>query len=462
MVHDIPDKLSGGAFGAALGEWFVPSKEYTWKKTLTGLLLNKTEDWTYFAPVAWNSACNLVLWTSILYLRSSAKENGDSYSNMATCLFLFVYLMGICHTNMGGNEVILWQTAHSPKRIILLACAYPQIHYTAHLQVSPRTEAHLFKYEILNQAVRWLLEPAMGWLPGFWLDHHVLIHHKESNGVDDIQSVSFYERCPKNFIWFVAEMPLQWYFRAPRYHLQKGEVGTAMTMIATSTLYVVSGVSLLRWDPIAGCLWLVPHMHRLFTANATNEYCQHALVDPRGNEPEAPSRNSFLLLQPFPTAQFPAGLRKRSENWEDQWHAVHHNFPRRHMSDLQAKRSTITCHLVFDMSYKDFRPAVIQQDVKALAAAWRPGYKFVDASDATKETEVAHEDAVRVAKGKAKAATEDDEEMDQATKEKIVASFFKPAMTQEDCKSWATAPSFPFCFMQGVGRDESKVKAKAA
>jgi hypothetical protein len=47
--------------------------------------------------------------------------------------------------------------------------------------VSTRPEGRLFKSNAINQFLRFALEPAMGWIPGFWLDHHVLIHHKVFN-----------------------------------------------------------------------------------------------------------------------------------------------------------------------------------------------------------------------------------------------------------------------------------------
>jgi len=64
---------------------------------------------------------------------------------------------------------------------------------------------------------------------------------QESNGADDIQSVSFFERCFVNFGWFIAEMPLQWYVRAPLHHARRGDVTRAASMALTSVLYLALG-----------------------------------------------------------------------------------------------------------------------------------------------------------------------------------------------------------------------------
>jgi hypothetical protein len=95
-------------------------------------VLNDMENYTYFAPVAWNACGYTFLWSSVIYLRMN--EIGGVWLP----LLIHLYVLGACMA-IGGNE----------------------IHYVAHLQVSTRQEAHLFKYEFLNMAVSYLLEPGI-------------------------------------------------------------------------------------------------------------------------------------------------------------------------------------------------------------------------------------------------------------------------------------------------------------
>ena len=113
FVHAVPEALSGGAFGRALGQWFVPTTNFSLKKALSRLLLNKEEDWTYFAPVVWNSGGAFFLWSTVLVLRASAKASGEASALVVPCFLVHAYVMGACFTIVGGNE----------------------LHYVAHLQV---------------------------------------------------------------------------------------------------------------------------------------------------------------------------------------------------------------------------------------------------------------------------------------------------------------------------------------
>ena len=200
-----------------------------------------------------------------------------------------------------------------------------------------------------------------------------------------------------------------------------------------------TGVGLWTKDPLtASLLIFIPHVIRLFGFNAMNEYTQHTLVDNRTGKPEDPANNSFLLLHESPTSLFPRGLRKKGENWEDRWHAVHHNFPRKHMSQQGKECAKIQCNLVFDTDYATFRKAAILKDVKVLADAWRPGYKFTEPPPLSPAT--GKPDTRALESGP-------DAALDQAGREAVIESFFAPAFSESECGDWVRAPSWPFSVM---------------
>lgn len=232
---------------------------------------------------------------------------------------------------------------------------------------------------------------------------------------------------------------LQWYIRAPLHHARRGDVARATAMVFASLAYLAVGAFLWSRDPLAACLLVfVPHGIRLFGMNAMNEYAQHALVDARRGHPEDPANNSFLLLRESSASAYPRGLRVKAGNWEDRWYAVHHNFPRKHMSQLSGDCAKIQCNLVFDMDYAAFRKAAMIRDVAALAQAWRPGYRFGPGASAEPGDSRARESGLDAA-------------LDMAGREAAITTFFMPAFPRGECGPWASAPSWPFNVMKATG-----------
>jgi len=415
FVNFVLDTVTGGWFKASMEEFLNPKSgepKSGMMKNLSEKLLNKKENYVHFAAIFYITIIIAFHWGSIIYLRAN---------NIGGWMLPFV-----CHMYYMGAG---------------FNCGANNLHYVAHQQVSNNQKSHMFKSELINGFCRYVLEPCQGYIPEFWLNHHVKIHHKESNGPDDIQGVTFFERKHYNFIWFVADIPLQWYVRGPVHHIRNGATGTAIEMIVGEILFVALGIMLTKWDFFAGiCLFWSPHICRSLAFNSSNEYVQHALVDGRDGNPHDPANNSFLLLQPCPMHKvMPRGLGSLPDNFEERWHAVHHNFPHKGMVGQDKMAPKVKCNLIFDIDYIAFKNALLKRDMEKLAGWWRPGYNFGD--DKVKVSQFAEEDKKLDLKGRAA----------------LLDSFLYPAYDLDEMGNWLNAPPFPFNFME-LGPMQQKVR----
>ena len=302
MVCYVIDSATGGAYERMMMEFLNPiggEPKVQWLKTLSEAVLNKKENYVHFAAILLIAIGDFSYWGAMLYLRS--KDIGG----LMLPLMLHCFWMGFFFIS-GVND----------------------LHYVAHKRISNNQNNHMFKYDILNSFCMYVMEPMHGFIPLFWFGHHVKIHHKESNGPDDIQCVTFFERNFFNFVCFVADIPLQWYVRGPLHHVRNGDTAMAIRMVLAWCVSLSVGISLTMWDSTAGVLlFWIPHLTRTLMFNASNEYMQHALVDGRDGKPHDPANNSFLLLKPIPKLNFARGLRSMPDNVDERWHAVHHAFP---------------------------------------------------------------------------------------------------------------------------------------
>ena len=80
-----------------------------------------------------------------------------------------------------------------------------------------------------------------------------------------------------NFGWFIAEMPLQWYVRAPLHHARRGDVTRAASMAATSIAYLALGACVGGGgggEPVM-CDVLLSVMHTRLFYSVSDEHCGH-------------------------------------------------------------------------------------------------------------------------------------------------------------------------------------------
>jgi len=404
VVCYIVDSASGGRYEKMMTEFLNPKggEPKGLMKSLSEAALNKKENYIHFASLLYTAIGDFGYWAIIFYLRN------NDIGGLMLPLMVHSFWMGHFFI-MGVND----------------------LHYVAHTQISNNQKNHMFKYEILNNICMYIIEPMHGFLPLFWLDHHVKIHHKESNGPDDIQGVTFFERNFYNYICFVADIPLQWYVRGPLHHVRNGDKATAIHMVLAWCASLSVGISLTMWDVTTGVLlFWIPHLTRSLVFNSSNEYVQHALVDGRDGRPHDPANNSFLLLKAVPRFNYPRGIRSLPDNFEERWHAVHHAFPHKGMVGQAELAPKVKCNLVFDTDYISFKQAVMLRNTKKLAQWWCPGYDF--GNDKYKVSQYA----------------EADKKLDMKGREKLLESFFYPAYDLDDMGEWIYAPSFPFNLME--------------
>lgn len=183
-LHKIIDAATFGEFGHRLQNWIAPKDNLPkpgFETYLADLLLNRPEkDFVHMTSILYLTVMVGIHVGGVLYCRM------NDFGGWGLPLLLHMWYMGSAFVT-----------------------AINDLHYVAHYQVSNNQKSHMFRSELINAFCRLVLEPCQGFIPEFWLNHHVLIHHKESNGPDDIQGVTFFERKFYNFIWFVSDLPLQ-------------------------------------------------------------------------------------------------------------------------------------------------------------------------------------------------------------------------------------------------------------
>jgi len=417
MVNYVLDHVSSGKFERFMIEWLNPvggKPSLAIGKFWSEKLLNRpVEHYVHMASLGSITFGNFFTWASILYMRAN-----DVGGTMLP-LLVHLYWMGFFFIS-GVNE----------------------FHYMAHYQIAKSKKNHIFKYEWMNWFVIYVLEPMHGFVPGFWLDHHVKIHHKESNGPNDIQGVSFFERSFYNYICFVADIPLQWFVRGPLVHYRNGDKNVAMQSALNGICFLGFGAMLTKWDTLAGVLlFWIPHITRSMIFNSSNEFVQHALVDGRDGKPHDPANNAYILLKMIPRYNYPRGLRSLPDNYEERWHAVHHAFPLKGMSGLESIAPKVKCNLVFDTDFISFKQALMLRNTKKLAEWWRPGYNFGN-------------DNYKVSK-----YAKHDQKLSLEEKAKLLDTFYYPAYDLDDMGDWIYAPSFPFNMME-LGPMQKHVKVE--
>jgi len=399
IVHYVVDILTLGYFEKAMTEFLNPKgglPKPGLVSYISSSLLNKKEHHVHFAALSWVVFGQIVNWSSIIYMRTN--NIGSWYGP----LLVHMWYLGAVFT-CGGND----------------------LHYTAHFQISSRQKAHMFSVECINWFVGNILEPLQGFIPTFWLNHHVRIHHKESNGPDDIQGVAHFERNFRNFIWFVSDMPFQWYVRGPLTHINNKRYGIALYMLVSQTVHLVFMILVTKWDFYAAILLVwIPIAIRMISFNSTNEYIQHALVDWRFGNLDNPMYNSFILLKPVPNLGKTRGLRgNMADNFEERYHAVHHKFPQVSMTRNADYISKVPCHLVFDCNYIQYVKYIMKRDFMSLAKVWKPTFARSDPQAII------------------------DEKLDLDEKAKLLESFTLRAFDDDEIGDWVHKPPFPHNMM---------------
>jgi len=284
------------------------------------------------------------------------------------------------------------------------------LHYAAHKYLS---DEPLFRLPFLGFFNQFVICAMEGWVPLFWPIHHVMMHHVEDNNEHDRQSVTHFRRCFVNYLIFLYEMPIQWYFRVPTYFWRKGDVKTCLVAVVSELIYVGFGIALSFYDfRVAVMLFWFPHVQRIW-GNSIVEYGQHSLVNP--DDPKKVWNNSYVCLRPKVSGH---EFESEMQNYDDRYHMLHHSHPNARAEEHHAMWTNgfgakmPADSLVFNCTVREFLVWVITEKFDLLAKCWSTG------------------------------------QGDQVTKEAKLKLYCMPFYTPEEAK-WIKNPGFPFNCMAG-------------
>lgn len=187
------------------------------------------------------------------------------------------------------------------------------------------THRPLFKkpYRRADSIITMGLTPWFGMPPTAYHPHHVLMHHKENNGPDDLSSTVAYQRDRlSHFAHYWLRFAVFGHMHLGSWLLRRGRTGTFAKFVAGEVLYAGTIAALLYVDPVATLIVFVgPFLLLRFFLMAGN-WAQHAFVD--ADEPMNSYTNSTCLLN--------ARYNRRCYN--DGYHIVHHRLPGLHWAEM--------------------------------------------------------------------------------------------------------------------------------
>ena len=184
----------------------------------------------------------------------------------------------------------------------------------------------IFKNELLNGYVTWILAPLFGQAPTSFQIHHVEMHHPEDNLPGDLSSTMRFQRdSVVDFLRYFGRFMLIGIPELALYHWRHGHTRSVIRLVAGQTFLYGLFVGLGWWRVNATLVVLViPHVVTIFVQLAGN-WGQHAFVDP--DQPENDYRNSVTIIT----------ARHNRRCFSDGYHTFHHRRPTVHHSELRAE-----------------------------------------------------------------------------------------------------------------------------
>jgi fatty acid desaturase len=185
------------------------------------------------------------------------------------------------------------------------------------------THRPLFRKPIrgARRLITHLFPPFWGLTPFAYKVHHVLMHHTENNGDDDLSGTAEYERDNiVHFIHYWFRFFAFGYLHLGSWMLRKDRKGLALLLIGDSICWV-GMIALALWKPAATIVvFFLPFLLMRYFMMAGN-WTEHAFVDP--DAPTNSYTNSTCLINTVYNHRcYNAG-----------YHLVHHIVPGRHWSD---------------------------------------------------------------------------------------------------------------------------------
>jgi fatty acid desaturase len=179
--------------------------------------------------------------------------------------------------------------------------------------------------------------PFWGLTPFAYRTHHVLMHHSENNGDDDLSGTTEYQRDNlKHFGHYWLRFFLFGYWHMASWMLRKDKKGVAKLLLGDAACYG-SMIALGFFKPAATLVvFLMPFLMMRYFMMAGN-WTEHAFVD--SDQPTNSYRNSTCLINtPYNHRCYNAG-----------YHLIHHLRPGCHWGDTPA-------------AFEKFLPRLIEQD----------------------------------------------------------------------------------------------------
>jgi fatty acid desaturase len=179
------------------------------------------------------------------------------------------------------------------------------------------------RYRWMDRLVTVGLAPWFGIPPFGYHPHHILMHHVENNGADDLSATYGYRRdSPAAFAHYWARFGLFGHLHLSSFLARRGRWRALGAFVLGELACLAVVVALLAVRPAATLIVFVgPFLLLRFFLMAGN-WAQHAFVDPA--DPTNAYTNSTCLLN----------TRYNHRCYNDGYHVVHHRKPGLHWADM--------------------------------------------------------------------------------------------------------------------------------
>lgn len=193
------------------------------------------------------------------------------------------------------------------------------LHAVTHRPVFKKRHRHLDRVITHGLPMFWGLTPAA------YHPHHVLMHHTENNGLDDLSSTAAYRRDSfAHFLHYWARFAFFGYWHMLSWLARRGKADVAIRMVA-GEFVAFALMALAVWlNPVAGLVVFVAPFLLLRCLMMMGNWSEHAFMD--ASAPTNSWRNSTCLLNtPYNHRSFNAG-----------YHLLHHLKPGMHWAEAPA------------------------------------------------------------------------------------------------------------------------------
>lgn len=182
----------------------------------------------------------------------------------------------------------------------------------------------LFKNEVLNSSLNWVVAPFFGIPCGVYKLHHVVMHHIENNHDFDTSSTEGYQRDSWiDFLRYWLHFAVLIWIELPHYTIRTKRFEWSRTLIVGLTVWLSTIVVLAMYVSFVGTLWvfIIQHVFAM-SVMAFGNWSQHIFVNPQD-----PTSNYALTYNCIDT-------KVNQTTFNDGYHVIHHCNARLHWSEL--------------------------------------------------------------------------------------------------------------------------------